>query len=135
MHLPKSKVAISPLLHQGSHVQGSVSQAVQKLSGEWSAPEYAKVLTREVLTELLPNFEMMEPLVRARLLMAAASLPASAQDAMREQLQVCSACIATLPMQRVWHARRHHALGTHVACIQHAVLCSENELRTQCCCP
>ena len=80
--------------------RGTVFQAVQKLSGDWSAPEYAKVLTREVLTELLPSFEMMEPLVRARLLLAAASLPASAQDAMREQLQVCCACPATLPMQK-----------------------------------
>ena len=80
--------------------RGTVFQAVQKLSGDWSAPEYAKVLTREVLTELLPSFEMMEPLVRARLLLAAASLPASAQDAMREQLQVCTACAATLLMQR-----------------------------------
>ena len=95
--------------------RGSVFQAVQKLSGDWSAPEYAKVLTREVLTELLPGFEMMEPLVRARLLLAAASLPASAQDGMREQLQVSSACIATVSMQRDRHAQGHGALSTHAA--------------------
>ena len=96
--------------------RGSVFQAVQKLSGDWSAPEYAKVLTREVLTELLPSFELMEPLVRARLLLAAASLPASAQDSMREQLQVCSSCTVTVRMQRVWHAQNHCASGTHAAC-------------------
>ena len=113
--------------------RGTVFQAVQKLSGDWSAPEYVKVLTREVLTELLPHFEMMEPLVRARLLLAAASLPASAQDAMREQLQVCCACLATLPMHRALHAQSHCALGTYAACMQHAVICSHNEARIQCC--
>ena len=90
--------------------RGSVYQALQKLSGDWSAPEYAKTLTREVLTELLPSFEMMEPLVRARLLLAAASLPASAQDVMREQLQVCCSCIAILLMERVHGMHRASAL-------------------------
>ncbi len=68
--------------------RGTVFQALQKLSGDWSAPEYARFLTKDTLTELLSAFDMMEPLVRARLLLAAASLPAEAQDAMREQLQV-----------------------------------------------
>ena len=68
--------------------RGSVFQALQKLSGDWSAPDYARFLTEDILTELLSAFEMMEPLVRARLLLAAASLPADAQDAMRDQLQV-----------------------------------------------
>ena len=68
--------------------RGTVIQALQKLSGDWSAPEYARFLTKDTLTELLSAFDMMEPLVRARVLLAAASLPAEAQDAMREQLQV-----------------------------------------------
>ena len=71
--------------------RGSVFQALQKLSGDWSAPEYARLLTKELLTELLPSFDIMDPLVRARLLLAAASLPADAQDSMREQLQVSMA--------------------------------------------
>ena len=75
--------------------RGNVFQAFQKLSGDWSSPEYAKLLTKEVLIELLPAFEMMDPLVRARLLLAAASLPASAQEAMRGQLQVRSLLHAT----------------------------------------
>ena len=70
--------------------RGTVFQALQKLSGDWSAPEYARFLTKDTLTELLSAFDTMEPLVRARLLLAAASLPAEAQVAMREQLQVCN---------------------------------------------
>ncbi|CAL5218767.1 g486 [Coccomyxa viridis] len=70
--------------------RGTVFQALQKLSGDWSAPEYARFLTKDTLTELLSAFDMMEPLVRARLLLAAASLPAEAQVAMREQLQALS---------------------------------------------
>ena len=68
--------------------RGYVYQALQKLSGDWNAPEYARFLTKDILVEILPAFDMMDPLIRARLLLAAACLPPSAQDAMREQLQV-----------------------------------------------
>ena len=63
-------------------------QASQRLAGDWSAPEYARALSREALAELLPRFERLEPLVRARLLLAAAHLPPAARAGMRAELQV-----------------------------------------------
>ena len=71
-------------------------QASQRLAGDWAAPDFTRALTREALAELLPRFERLEPLVRARLLLAAMHLPGPARAAMRAELQVpmpaCGAC-------------------------------------------
>ena len=65
-------------------------QASSKLSGDWSAPEYTKSLTKEVLQELLPRFPKLDPLVRMRLLLSVMSLPAEARVGMQQELEVLS---------------------------------------------
>jgi hypothetical protein len=65
-------------------------QASQRLAGDWSAPEFARSLSREALQELLPRFDKLEPLVRVRLLLAAMHLPPDARAGMREELQARS---------------------------------------------
>ena len=62
--------------------------AQAKLQGEWSAPEFAKSLSAEVLRELLPRFDKLEPLVRVRLLLACLSLEPATRAAMDPELQV-----------------------------------------------
>lgn len=63
-------------------------QASAKLSGDWSAPEYTKSLTKEVLQELLPRFPKLDPLVRMRLLLSIMSLPTEARANMQQELKV-----------------------------------------------
>lgn len=62
--------------------------ATSKLSGDWSAPDFSKLLTKEVLQELLPRFEKLDPLVRMRLLLSAMHLPAEARTTMAGELKV-----------------------------------------------
>ena len=66
----------------------AAQQASQRLAGDWSAPEFARSLSREALQELLPRFDKLEPLVRVRLLLAAMHLPPDARADMRPELQV-----------------------------------------------
>ncbi|EIE26082.1 hypothetical protein COCSUDRAFT_61078 [Coccomyxa subellipsoidea C-169] len=68
-------------------------QASAKLSGDWSAPEYTKSLTKEVLQELLPRFPKLDPLVRMRLLLSVMSLPAEARAGMQQELEALSAAV------------------------------------------
>jgi len=63
-------------------------QASAKLSGDWSAPDYTKVLTKEQLQELLPHFSKLDPLVRMRLLLSIMSLHAEARSSMQQELEV-----------------------------------------------
>ncbi|CAL8470327.1 g9869 [Coccomyxa elongata] len=68
-------------------------QASAKLSGDWSAPEYAKTLSKEVLQELLPRYPKLDPLVRMRLLLSIMSLPAEVKSSMQQELQALSAAV------------------------------------------
>jgi hypothetical protein len=62
--------------------------ATSKLSGDWSAPDFTKSLSKEVLQELLSRFDKLDPLVRVRLLLSAMSLPSEARSSMTEELKV-----------------------------------------------
>ncbi|BDA44367.1 probable negative elongation factor A at N-terminal half [Coccomyxa sp. Obi] len=68
-------------------------QASAKLSGDWSAPEYAKTLSKEVLQELLPRYPKLDPLVRMRLLLSIMSLPAEVKSSMQQELEALSAAV------------------------------------------
>lgn len=63
-------------------------QASAKLSGDWSAPEYAKTLSKETLQELLPRYPKLDPLVRMRLLLSIMSLPVEVKSSMQQELEV-----------------------------------------------
>ena len=85
-------------------------QASAKLSGDWSAPEYAKNLSKEVMQELLPRYPKLDPLVRMRLLLSIMSLPAEVKSSMHQELEVTPVPDpeAKYPMLCYCHPERSH---------------------------
>lgn len=67
----------------------NVYVATSKLKGEWSAPDFSKILTKDMVTDLVSRFDMLEPLVRMRLLLACMGLPTALREELQTELQVC----------------------------------------------
>ena len=94
--------------------------AINKLQGDWSAPDFTKSLTREVLATLVPRFEKLDPLVRVRLLLSALLLPPEARSELSAELKVRT------------NPARHGLLRSNIQAPPHPCLLS----RASCmCCP
>jgi hypothetical protein len=65
-----------------------VQLAAVKLFGEWSAPDFAKCINKEVIGDLISRFDQLEPLVRMRTLLSCMSLPRAQRLELQTELQV-----------------------------------------------
>ena len=62
---------------------------ISKLAlADWSATELAAALSKDNVRALLPNFDILEQGVRARILISTALLPETTRNELKAELQV-----------------------------------------------
>lgn len=71
-----------------SYGREAVYLVASKLYGEWSAPKFSKILNQEFLSELVARYEIFDPMVRMRLLLACMCLPRATREELRPELEV-----------------------------------------------